>query len=195
MSIPAAVCVFCGASNGSRPEYAAAARRLGELIAEGGSTVVYGGGRVGLMGEVAEGALSRGGRVVGVITEQLMDRELGHRGIAELIVVRTMHERKALMADRATAFVSLAGGLGTFDELFEILSWAQLGIHAKPVGLLNTRGFYDSMMAMIEHAAGEGFLRMNHREEIAMDADPVALLGKLERFRPKGPRFVPTPER
>lgn len=195
MTIPAAVCVFCGASNGSRPEYAAAARRLGELIAEAGSTVVYGGGRVGLMGTVAEGALSRGGRVVGVITEQLMDRELGHRGIAELIVVRTMHERKALMADRATAFVSLAGGLGTFDELFEILSWAQLGIHAKPVGLLNTLGFYDAMITMIEHAAREGFLRMNHREEIAVDADPGALLGKLERYTPKGPRFVPTPER
>ncbi|MFZ4576669.1 MAG: TIGR00730 family Rossman fold protein, partial [Phycisphaerales bacterium] len=171
MSVPSAVCVFCGASAGRRPEYADAARQLGSLIARAGSTLVYGGGRVGLMGCVADGALESGGRVVGVITEQLMDRELGHRGIAELLVVPTMHERKAMMADRAEGFVSLPGGLGTFDELFEILSWAQLGIHQKPVGLLNTLGFYDPLLAMVEHAATDGFLRMNHREEISVDAD------------------------
>lgn len=193
MSIPTSVCVFCGASHGNRPEFAAAARKLGHLIADARATLVYGGGRVGLMGAVADAALERGGRVVGVITEQLMDRELGHRGIAELIVVKTMHERKQLMADRAQAFVSLAGGLGTFDELFEILSWAQLGIHTKPVGLLNTLGFYAPLVAMIEHAASEGFLRMNHREELAVDADPEQLLNKLAAFKPKGPRFVPTP--
>lgn len=194
MSIPASICVFCGASSGNRPEYAGAARQLGHLIAASGSTLVYGGGRVGLMGQVADAALEKGGTVVGVITEQLMDRELGHRGIAELITVKTMHERKMLMADRSEAFISLAGGLGTFDELFEILSWAQLGIHRKPVGLLNTLGFYAPLIQMVEHAAAAGFLRMNHREEIAVDEAPDRLLEKLSTFAPRGARFVPTPE-
>lgn len=192
---PQSICVFCGASAGNRVEYAEAARELGRLIAQSGKTLVYGGGRVGLMGIVADGALSAGGNVVGVITEQLMDRELGHRGIAELIVVRTMHERKALMADRSEGFLALAGGLGTFDELFEILSWAQLGIHRKPIGLLNTLGFFDPLVAVIDKAAAEGFMRMNHREEIAVAGDPGDLLEKLATIRPAGARFVPTPIR
>jgi uncharacterized protein (TIGR00730 family) len=193
--IPQSICVFCGASAGNRSEYADAARDLGKLIAQAGKTLVYGGGRVGLMGIVADGALSAGGNVVGVITEQLMDRELGHTGIAELLVVRTMHERKALMADRSEGFIALPGGLGTFDELFEILSWAQLGIHRKPVGLLNTLGFFDPLVSLVDKAAADGFMRMNHREEIAVDERPETLLAKLATIRPAGARFVPTPIR
>ncbi|HZY83935.1 MAG TPA: TIGR00730 family Rossman fold protein, partial [Gemmataceae bacterium] len=131
------VCVFCGSSSGTRPEYAAAARRFGAALAGRGLGLVYGGGHVGLMGALADAVLAAGGEVVGVIPQALVDRELAHGGLTELLVVNTMHERKALMADRADAFAALPGGFGTADELFEILTWAQLGLHAKPVGLLN----------------------------------------------------------
>src|ERR1700722_1683059 len=135
------ICVFCGSSSGARPEFAASARLLGELLAARGIELVYGAGDVGLMGILADAALTAGGRVVGVIPQALMERELAHHGLSELHVVRTMHERKAMMADRAEAFVALPGGFGTADELFEILTWAQLGIHARPVALLNVAGF------------------------------------------------------
>jgi uncharacterized protein (TIGR00730 family) len=186
---PRHVAVFCGASMGARPEYGAAARELGRTIAHGGGTVVYGGGRAGLMGAVADGALEAGGKVVGVITRLLVDKELGHTGIQELRVVETMHERKMAMADLADSFVALPGGLGTMDELFEILAWAQLGIHSKPVGLLNTEGFYDPLMALLDQMERESFLRLNHRTEIVFEASVDSLLAKLAACTPAGARF------
>ena len=175
-----AICVFCGASNGGRPEYPAAAWELGTAIARQGSTLIYGGGRAGLMGAVADAALASGGKVIGVITTLLKDRELGHTGITELHVVETMHERKMQMATLADAFVALPGGLGTLDELFEILAWAQLGIHAKPVGLLNANHYYDGLMTFLDHVDRERFLRLNHRADIVFDAGVGSLLNKLD---------------
>lgn len=178
------VCVFCGASSGVRPAYAAAARELGGVLARRGITLVFGGGSIGLMGEVADGALAAGGEVIGVITRLLQDRELGHKRVTRLDVVGTMHERKALMAKLADAFVALPGGLGTLDETFEILAWAQLGIHSKPVGLLNTAGYYDSLMTFLDHVERERFLRLNHRTDVFFDADCERLLDKLAGAAP-----------
>lgn len=187
------VCVFCGASSGARPDYADAARALGATLARRRLTLVFGGGSVGLMGQVADGALEAGGTVVGVITRLLNDRELGHNGVTTLHVTETMHERKARMADLADAFIALPGGLGTLDELFEILAWAQLGIHSKPVGVLNTAGYYDSLMAFLDHADRESFLRLNHRTDVHFDADPdrlVTALGAAKRRSPARARRV-----
>ncbi len=178
------VCVFCGASAGRGNEYAAAARRLGRVLAERGIGVVYGGGRVGLMGCVADGALESGGEVIGVITRLLMDKELGHTGVAELVVAETMHERKARMAELADAFIALPGGLGTLDETFEILAWAQLGIHSKPVGLLNTAGYYEALMVFLDHVERESFLRLNHRTDVHFDRDAEGLIEKLRNSAP-----------
>lgn len=141
------------------------------------------------MGAVADGCLAGGGEVIGVITRLLMDKELGHNGVARLDVVETMHERKARMAGLADAFIALPGGLGTLDEMFEILAWAQLGIHSKPVGILNTAGFYDSLMAFLDHVDGESFLRLNHRTEVVFDAEPGALIEKLRDVVPFGGAF------
>lgn len=174
-----AVTVFCGAAAGARAEYGAEARRLGAELARRGLTLVYGGGGVGLMGAVADGALAEGGRVVGVITRQLVDKELAHPDASEMIIVETMHERKMRMANLADAFVVLPGGLGTLDEMFEILAWSQLGLHRKPVGLLDVGGFYDGLMAFLDHAAREAFLRIPHRERIAISAEPGDLLRRL----------------
>lgn len=174
------VAVFCGASVGGRTEYAQAAAELGGAIARRGGGVVYGGGRAGLMGTVADAALREGGEVTGVITRLLVDRELGHNGITRLEIVETMHERKMAMATMADSFIALPGGLGTLDELFEILAWAQLGIHRKPVGLLNTCGFYDSLMTFLDHVDRESFLRLNHRTAIVVDADVESLLERLQ---------------
>lgn len=186
---PRNVAVFCGASLGARPEYGAAARSLGAAIARQGGTLIYGGGRAGLMGAVADGTLEAGGRVVGVITRLLVDRELGHTGIQELKVVETMHERKMEMANQADMFIALPGGLGTMDEMFEILAWAQLGIHSKPVGLLNTAGFYEPLMALLDQMERESFLRLNHRTEIVFESDVERLLEKLAACAPAGARF------
>jgi uncharacterized protein (TIGR00730 family) len=183
------VAVFCGASNGARPEYAQAARELGQAIAKRGGTLIYGGGRAGLMGAVADGTLDAGGHVIGVITRLLVDKELGHNGIQELKVVETMHERKMEMANLADMFIALPGGLGTMDEMFEILAWAQLGIHSKPVGLLNTVNFYDPLMALLDQMDREAFLRLNHRTEIVFESDIEALLDKLAACTPQGARF------
>src|SRR5262245_57540668 len=164
MSTPSlrAVCVFCGSSMGTRPEYAAAARSLGAALAAKRLDLVYGAGNIGLMGVLADAALAGGGRVVGVIPRALVARELAHQGLSELHVVETMHQRKALMADKSDAFVALPGGYGTLDELFEILTWCQLGIHAKPIGLLNVDGFFEPLLGWIRHAAAEGFIRPQH---------------------------------
>lgn len=171
--------VFCGASNGARPEYPAAAAALGRELARRDITLIYGGGRAGLMGAVADGALEAKGKVVGVITKLLESRELGHTGITDLRVVNTMHERKMMMADLADAFIALPGGLGTLDELFEILAWAQLGIHSKPVGLLNALNFYDQLWKFMDHVDNESFLRLNHRTRVMIDDNPSRLLDKL----------------
>jgi uncharacterized protein (TIGR00730 family) len=177
----ASVCVFCGSSAGSAPEYAGAARALGRALAARGLELVYGAGHVGLMGVLADAVLQAGGRVVGFIPRALAGRELAHQGLSELHVVGTMHERKAAMADRAGAFVALPGGFGTADELFEILTWAQLGIHAKPVGLLNVQGYFDPLLAWVERAVQEGFVRDTHRGMLLVGDDPEALLEAVLR--------------
>ncbi|QYF93783.1 TIGR00730 family Rossman fold protein [Massilia sp. PAMC28688] len=173
------IAVYCGANPGTDPVYAAAARALGRLLAQRGMTVVYGGGHVGLMGVIADAALAAGGRVIGVIPQQLVDRELAHAGLTELFVVRNMHERKAMMAELADGFVAMPGGMGTLEELFEMLTWSQLEIHAKPIGVLNVAGFYDQLAQFIAHAASEGFIRAQHRDLMMVESDPEALLARL----------------
>jgi hypothetical protein len=177
------VCLFCGSSSGARPEYAEAARRFGAALAGRGLGLVYGGGHVGLMGVLADAVLAAGGEVVGVIPQAMVDRELAHGRLTELLVVDTMHQRKALMADRADAFAALPGGFGTADELFEILTWAQLGLHAKPVGLLNVAGFFGPLLEWVALAVREGFLRREHRDLLAVADAPEALLELLRRPR------------
>jgi hypothetical protein len=191
------VCVFCGSSSGTRPEYAAAARRFGAALAGRGLGLVYGGGHVGLMGALADAVLAAGGEVVGVIPQALVDRELAHGGLTELLVVNTMHERKALMADRADAFAALPGGFGTADELFEILTWAQLGLHAKPVGLLNVAGFFGPLLAWVDVAERESFLRPQHRDLLAVAEGPEALLELLlnRRAVPLPPKWIDAKDR
>jgi uncharacterized protein (TIGR00730 family) len=172
------VCVFCGSNGGGRPEYAEAAVTLGRAIAARGLTLVYGGSNVGLMSCLAEAALGAGGRVVGVIPEQLVGWERAHRGLNELHVVSSMHERKALMVSLSDAFIAMPGGFGTLDEFFEVLTWAQLGIHEKPVGLLNVAGYYDPLVAMFSRAREDGFL-YGPASEPAVECEPVALLQRI----------------
>jgi len=173
------ICVYCGSSKGVRVRYAATARALGSAIAARGIELVYGGGHVGLMGAVADGALAAGGRVIGVIPRALMDRELGHRGIQDLRVVADMHERKMTMAGLADAFVALPGGWGTIEELTEMLTWLQLGIHAKPIGVLNDEGYFDGFIRFAQTMVDEGFVRAEHRDLFRVEADPIALLDRL----------------
>lgn len=180
------VCVFCGSAMGTRPDYADSARCLGQALAEHGLGLVFGGGHIGLMGVLADAVLSAGGEAIGVIPQALVDRELAHRGLTELRVVRTMHERKAVMADLADAFVALAGGFGTADEFFEILTWSQLGLHAKPAGLLNTAGYFEPLLAWLDRAVAEGFLRTDHRALLLESDDPAELLTRLAAW-PPGP--------
>src|ERR1051326_7031874 len=179
------LCVFCGSSKGGRPEYAEAARRVGREVAERGWTLVYGAGNIGLMGEVADAALEAGGRVIGVIPESLVGWEVAHTGLPELRIVGTMHERKAQMADLADAFLALPGGYGTLDEFCEILTWAQLGLHRKPCGLLNVLGYYDALLALLDTGVRERFLRPEHRALILDEPDDVpVLLDRLEAYMP-----------
>ncbi|WP_148715221.1 LOG family protein [Chitinolyticbacter meiyuanensis] len=173
------VVVFCGARHGTDPVHTEAARRLGTALAASGRTLVYGGGHVGLMGEVADGALAAGGRVVGVIPHFMVERELAHGELSELVVVDSMHTRKAKMAELADAFIAMPGGFGTLDELFEILTWAQIGLHGKPVALLNTHGYFDGLLAFMRTAAQEGFVRMDEVERLVVDADVALLLQRL----------------
>jgi uncharacterized protein (TIGR00730 family) len=176
----ASICVYCAAAPGHDPEYARAAFSLGSLAAARGIRIVYGGGSVGLMGAVADGALAAGGRVTGVITRQLVDKELAHRRVDDMRVVATMHERKMIMAGEADGFIALPGGYGTLDELFECLAWAQLGIHAKPVALLNTRGFFDAILAWLARAGDEGFLRLDAARALRVADSPEGALRALE---------------
>lgn len=183
------VCVFCGASHGGKQEYTAGAFDVGRSLAARNIGLVYGGGRAGLMGAVADSCLGAGGHVTGVITKLLEGKELGHTGIQELHVVETMHDRKMMMATMSDAFIALPGGLGTLDEMFEILAWVQLGIHAKPVGVLNTGGFYDSLFQFLDHVEDEQFLRLNHRASIIVETDAARLLDRLANAPPTSGRF------
>ncbi len=173
------VCVFCGSSSGAKPAYAAAAAELGTLLARSNIDLVWGGGNVGLMGVVADAVLTAGGRAIGVIPAALAERELAHVTATELHVVRTMHERKALMAELSDAFVALPGGMGTLDELFEILTWSQLGIHGKSVGLLDVAGYYAPLLAFLDHSRDEGFVRPRDRARLLVATRADALLETL----------------
>ncbi|HXP48006.1 MAG TPA: TIGR00730 family Rossman fold protein [Terriglobales bacterium] len=184
MSTLKRICVFCGSSVGSRPQYAASARELGRMLAERGLGVVFGGGKVGLMGVLADAALAAGGEAIGVIPEALVAREIGHSGLTKLHVVRSMHERKTLMADLADAFIALPGGYGTFEEFFEAVTWTHLGIHQKPCGLLNVDGYYDALLALLSRAVADGFIREANRALVLDTPDVPTLLQKLEAFRP-----------
>jgi uncharacterized protein (TIGR00730 family) len=175
------VCVYAGSSAGARPQYAEAARALARALCARRRGIVFGGGRIGLMGALADEALARGGEVIGVIPRQLMEREAAHGSLTDLHVVATMHERKALMAELADAFIALPGGIGTLEELVEMLTWAQLGLHAKPVGIVNVDGYYDSLLAFLQHARSEGFLSPAHLGLLAVAADPETLLDELDR--------------
>lgn len=173
------LCVYCGSRMGTQAAYAASATQVGQRIGEQGWEMVYGGGKVGLMGVAADATLAAGGTVYGVIPQNLLDKEVGHTGLTELHVVANMHERKTRMFARADAFVALAGGIGTFEELFEIWTWYQLGVHHKPFGLLNTGGYYDPLIAMLDHMVGQGFLGPAVRDLLLVGTDPVELLTRL----------------
>jgi uncharacterized protein (TIGR00730 family) len=185
------ICVFCGASPGRDPGFLALARSVGRGLAGHGLGVVYGGGRVGLMGALADGALEAGGEVVGVIPRRLVDRELAHPGLTEMHVVGSLHERKAKMAELADAFIALPGGLGTLEELSEVASWAQLDLHAKPIGLLGREGYWDPLMAWLDGAVEEGFISAQHRRLLEVDADLEALLARFGQWEPPSDRWGP----
>lgn len=178
------VCVFCGSRDGTRDQYVGSARGMGQALARRGIGLVYGGGGIGLMGILADAALSAGGDVIGVIPEALMAREVAHRGLTDLRVVASMHERKALMAELADAFVALPGGFGTLEEFCESLTWAQLGIHRKPCGLLNVEGFFDPLLLLFDHAVRERFVSPDHRSLVVVEEDPERLLDALSRWEP-----------
>jgi uncharacterized protein (TIGR00730 family) len=178
------LCVFCGTTPGTRPGFEAAAHQLGTLLAAEGVALVYGGGRIGLMGVLADAALAAGGAVIGVIPRALNTDERAHRGLTEMHVADSMHERKALMADLADGFVALPGGLGTFEEFLEIVTWAQLGFHHKPCGLLNVAGYFDKLIAFLDHAVTERFIEPAHRDLILVDADHRRLLERLRLYVP-----------
>jgi len=178
------VCVFCGSYSGVRPDYAAAARAMAAALVRSGLELVYGGGRVGLMGIVADEVLRLGGTAVGVIPQALVDREVGHDGLTEIHIVETMHARKKLMADLSDAFVALPGGLGTIEEIFEIWTWAQLGMHQKPCGFLDAAGYYALLAAFLDHATREGFIRPQIRGAAIFESDPDALLRRFGGFTP-----------
>jgi uncharacterized protein (TIGR00730 family) len=196
MAVPLrALCVYCGASNGNDPAYAEQARAMGAALAGNGIALVYGGGKVGLMGVIADEVLRRGGEVTGVIPQALMDKEVGHTGLSALHVVRDMHERKAMMAQLADGFVAMPGGMGTLEELFEMVTWAQLGIHRKPVGLFNPGGFYDGLLGFVAHMVAEGFVKPEHAQLLLADADPQALLARMRDYEALAPSrwAVPPP--
>jgi uncharacterized protein (TIGR00730 family) len=178
------VCIYCGSAVGKKAEYADSARRVGHALARQGFGLVYGGGRVGLMGIVADAVLAGGGRVIGVIPEPLATKEIAHDGLTELHVVADMHQRKALMARRAIAFLTLPGGIGTFEEFFETLSWAALGLHQKPLGILNVAGYFDPLLAMLEHAVTEQFVRPQHMKRLIIATDPEAIVNAIMAAAP-----------
>ncbi len=180
------VCVFCGSSAGSEPAYRAAAREMGEALVRRGTGLVYGGARIGLMGAIADRVLELEGEVIGVIPRALAEKEVAHAGLSQLHVVDSMHQRKALLTERSDGFVAMPGGYGTLDELCEALTWGQFGIHGKPIGLLNTAGYFDRLLAFLDHARGEGFLQSEHRTMVQVSADPDDLLDRLAASTPPG---------
>jgi uncharacterized protein (TIGR00730 family) len=185
------VCVFCGSNVGHHPAYAEAATVMGALLARRGIGLVYGGGNVGLMGVIAEAVLDLGGEVIGVIPRALAQREIAHERVTALHVVDSMHTRKAMMADLADAFVALPGGVGTFEEFFEAVTWTQLGLHRKPCGLLNVNGFYAPLAAFIDKAVSEGFIKPVHRAAIVVDSDPERLINTLATIQlPDVPKWI-----
>jgi uncharacterized protein (TIGR00730 family) len=178
------ICVFCGSSCGTNAAYRRAAEELGQLLARRNIGLVYGGGCIGLMGALADAALAAGGEVIGVIPDSLLRREVGHRGVTKLHVVETMHQRKALMADLADAFIALPGGYGTLEEFCEIVTWSQLGIQQKPCGLLNVERYWDGLLAMLEHSVSEGFLRPENRDLVLVASTPQQMLERLLKWKP-----------
>ncbi|SEF68783.1 TIGR00730 family Rossman fold protein [Bosea lathyri] len=178
------ICVFCGSNPGNEPVYAAGARAMGTEIARRGLVLVYGGGAVGLMGIVANAALEAGGEVHGIIPRALREKEIGHFGLTRLEVVDTMHTRKARMAELSDGFIAMPGGIGTFEELFEIWTWGQLGIHSKPLGLLNIAGFYDPLASFLDGTVEAGFLKQTHRAIAMTDTEPATLLDRMEQYVP-----------
>lgn len=188
------LCVFCGSNTGSDRAYEDAAREMGTTLARRGIALVYGGGRVGLMGALADAALAAGGSVIGVIPSALARLEIAHDGLTELHVVGTMHERKALMAERSDAFAALPGGFGTLEELFEVVTWSQLGLHAKPCGLLNINGYFDPLRALIDRAVGDAFIRPEHRDILIVREQPGelvdALISQVHRFPPAVGKWI-----
>jgi uncharacterized protein (TIGR00730 family) len=179
-----AVCVYCGSSDGAKPLYRDAAKAFGRALVAANLSLVYGGGKVGLMGVIADEVMAAGGRAIGVIPELLVDKEVGHDGLSELHVVPDMHRRKKMMVDLSDAFVALPGGAGTLDELFEVFTWAQLGYHQKAVAVLNIDGFYDPLISMLQHTVQAGFMRQAYFDILQIDSDPAALIGKLQRYQP-----------
>ena len=184
MSQPTSICVYCGSRPGGLGSYTQAAEAIGREIGRRGWQLVFGGGRAGLMGTVADAALASGAPVVGVIPQSLMQREVGHRGLSELHVVETMHERKLMMAQRSDAFIALPGGIGTFEELFEMWSWRQLGYHDKPLGLLNVDGYYDALLAFMQQTVNRGFVAAPQNDLLQVATDPVALMDRIAALVP-----------
>src|SRR3954447_25522665 len=178
------ICVFCGSNSGVRPVYAEAAKRMGAVMVQRGIGLVYGGGRVGLMGTIADTVMAEGGEVIGVIPEALAAKEVAHQGLTELHIVGSMHERKALMAELSDGFIAMPGGVGTFEEFCEVLTWAQLGIHLKPCGLLNVENYYEPLLALFNHAVAEGFIRPEHRSLVLESDKPEQLIELLESYQP-----------
>jgi uncharacterized protein (TIGR00730 family) len=178
------LCVFCGSNSGNDPIYANVARDFGILLAKSNIALVYGGGHVGLMGIVADAVLAGGGKAIGVIPRMLWEREVGHRNLTELHIVETMHERKAMMASLSDAFVALPGGLGTLEEIFEVWTWAQLGIHRKPLGFLDANGFYAPLLTFLDRALDAGFIRAKYRSMATVDVDPASLLRRMSEYQP-----------
>lgn len=178
------ICVYCGASQGARPEYMAAAQALGHELSRRGIGLIYGGGSVGMMGAIAEAVHETGGSVYGIIPRPLTPKELSGVSVGELEIVDTMHTRKARMVELADGFIAMPGGFGTFEELFETITWSQLGIHAKPIGLLNVSGYYDPLRQMIDQAIGEGFIRPAYTDLLVVSADPAELLTRMSTHRP-----------
>ena len=181
-SLPRKICVFTGSRSGSRPEYPEAARQLGHALVERNYALVYGGGNVGLMSIIADTVLSLGGHVTGVIPDSLVGKEVAHRNLSDLRIVQSMHERKAMMAELSDGFIAMAGGIGTMEEFFEVLSWAQLGIHGKPCGLLNTGGYYDHLIDFFDDAVDQGFLKPKHRSLLILANEPSEMLSRFEAF-------------
>lgn len=185
------VCVFCGSSPGIDPAYAQAARSLGRTLAEANVRLVFGGGHVGLMGVISNAALEAGGEAIGIIPKSLVERELAHPGLTDLRIVGSMHERKAMMSDLSEGFITLPGGTGTLEEFFEVLTWAQLGEHEKPCGLLNVAGYYDPLLAVFDQMVDEGFLSASNRALVLVESEPDKLLRRLDLYRPpETPKWI-----